>query len=86
MPALKALGHRFQLAHGIIAEVFDSGAIALNKGNTQEKFDSDGYLQSTTDRHTSLFATLGVPVHLHTFIAAHGRPIGTIWEETENAR
>jgi len=83
---LRAIGRRFQLQRGIRAELYFSGTAILTRGNQQEKFDSDGILQAATNDRKSLFAELGIPNHLPTYITMHGRPIGTIWDEGVEVR
>jgi len=78
---MRAIGQRYQLARGIQAEVYFSGTIILVRDDQQEKFDQEGYLQSSTDHHKSLFAELGVPPSLLTYITVFGRPIGTLWND-----
>lgn len=78
---LKAIGIRYWLRNGIVAELFDSGTIILSASDVQEFYDKAGAFHSATDMRRPLWWELGCPENLRSYITIHGRPHGTIWRE-----
>ena len=79
---MKAVGIRYSLPLGIGAELYDTGNVMLRWEHIKEYYGVDGRLVDTTYRKHNLRKALGSPTSLTMFIMQHGRPRGTIWEET----
>jgi hypothetical protein len=78
---VKAVGIRYQLAHGITAEAYYNGTIILVAGDVQEFYDSAGKCQSSTNGHKQLWMECYRPENMHEHVHLHGRPFGTLWGE-----
>jgi hypothetical protein len=73
----KIVGRLYYLSGGIFAEVFDSGAVCLRRERTQEFYDQEDRLNSTTNTHEHLRDELsinyGVIANLAEFVRRAGQ-------------
>jgi hypothetical protein len=77
----KAVGIRYWLTDGIVAEVYYNGTIILTAGDIQEFYDKDGKFNSSTNDNKQLWIECSRPMNMHEHVRLHGRPHGTIWRE-----